>query len=461
MCNFYQQLCNKYDIVFCEWFELLVPILTHIKDKKFKLIVRLHSYEYFYRQINLNRDSSFNKDVEGKALTMACTDFNKIDKLIIVNDWFKEKISQNFKFNNIVTIPNYYKTFQNKKINSNIRKKHIGIVGINPLVTKGLYDLMLIFENLIEKDNEYKLFIKGGLNKNEGLIPPYIDELDGKKYYKNSIELYEKLINTYPNNIILCKHTNDGGEDMETFYNKIGYLLTASIQESFHCVIMEAGSAGSIPILYENKDFQHLDIARTPNNYRFISFNNIKNIVQYITENNRFEELSLNASEYYNSINTAVKDFENLFYYYNNNICDISFIIPNYDENNLIKYEKQILKNIENKLNKNIEIIVISDNINKSKLISFKTCWVNGYSYRDSSIKLNYNLNMITLNLKQDININFKILIGIKNTYKNTKIINILFDNEIVRVPICNLKKYKKFIENRFNDNSYLRLVNF
>ena len=107
--SLYENLCNKYDIVFCEWFELLVPVLSHIKNKKFKLIVRLHSYEYFYSPV---KDSNFIDEIQNKALYLSLTNFNNIDKLIVVNDWFKQKISKNFQYNNILTIPNYYKTYE-------------------------------------------------------------------------------------------------------------------------------------------------------------------------------------------------------------------------------------------------------------------------------------------------------------------------------------------------------------
>ena len=454
--TYYENLCNKYDIVFCEWFEILVPIISLIKNKKFRLIVRLHSYEYFYEQIDNN---TFRQEFQNKSLYMSLTKFSNIDKLIVVNDWFKEKISKNFKINNIVTIPNYYKIYDNRNLHINKRKKNIGIVGINPLIIKGLYDLLLIFKNLVKQDNEYKLYIKGDLIRKKE-IPNYINIQIGEEYYQNSIELYNEMIKKYPNNIVLCKHTNDDGEDMETFYNNIGYLLTASIQESFHCVVMEAGSAGCIPILYENKKFHNLDVARTPQIFRFISFDEIDNIINYIINNKRFEQLSMSALEYYNSMNTAIKDFENLFDNYNNDNINVTFLIPKYNENNLVKYENYILDNIGSNLNKNIEIIIVSNKITKLKLIELKKCWDNGYSYRDSSVKLNYNLKITLINLKKDININFKILIGIKNSYKNSRIINILFDSEIVRIPHCNLEKYNKFIQSRINDNSYLNLIN-
>lgn len=352
-----------------------------------------------------------------------------------------------------------YKTFNNQRLDINKRKKNIGVVGINPLVSKGLYDLLLIFKKLVEKDNEYKLYIKGNLDKRKE-IPGYIDEQIGTEYYENSIKLYDEIIKKYPNNIIVCKHTCDGGESMETFYNKIGYLLTASIQESFHCVIMEAGTAGCIPISYENKKFRNLDVARTPQIFKFISFDEIDNIINYITNNNRYEQLSFNVSEYYNNINTSINDFENLFNSINDFNSDVVFIIPEYNENNLIKYENQILENIENNLNKNIEIIIVSNKITKSKLIYLKKCWENGHSYRDSSVKLDYNLKITLINLKKDININFKVLIGIKNSYINSKVVNILFNNEIVRIPHYNLEKYNKIIQNRINNNSYLNLIN-
>jgi hypothetical protein len=71
------QIIGDNQIVWVEW--LLAPacLLSQVPDKKFKLICRLHSYEYFYKN----------------NIYLYSTNFLNINKLIVVNDWFKQNIS--------------------------------------------------------------------------------------------------------------------------------------------------------------------------------------------------------------------------------------------------------------------------------------------------------------------------------------------------------------------------------
>ena len=87
-------------IVWIEW--LLTPacLLSQVPDKKFKLICRLHSYEYFYK----------------KNIYIRSTNFLNIDRIILVNDWFKYKLIQNFNVpeSKIITLPNLCNIFSNE-----------------------------------------------------------------------------------------------------------------------------------------------------------------------------------------------------------------------------------------------------------------------------------------------------------------------------------------------------------
>ena len=92
---------------------------------------------------------------------------------------------------------------------------------------------------------------------------------------------------------------------METFYNKIGFLLCASIYESFHCAIMEAGSSGCIPIIYE---YFNKDVPKTPKEYSLYKFSNINDIVNFIITIKDFEEKSIKIKKYYEILNKRCSD---------------------------------------------------------------------------------------------------------------------------------------------------------
>ena len=146
-------------IVWIEWLLTQACLLSQIQDKKFKLICRLHSFEYFYNN----------------NLYIKSTNFLNIDKLVLVNDWFKYKLIQNFNISEskIVTIPIIFTEYSNQNIDN--RQKNLGMVGINSLTNKGINKILDIFEKIHQIDPSYKLHIKGGeIKKHKGGSAWYI-----------------------------------------------------------------------------------------------------------------------------------------------------------------------------------------------------------------------------------------------------------------------------------------------
>lgn len=91
-------------IVWVEWLLTQACLLSQVQDKKFKLICRLHSFEYFYKD-NIHIKS---------------TNFLNVDKLVLVNDWFKYKLVQNFNIpeSKIIKIPILFTEYSNKNIDT-------------------------------------------------------------------------------------------------------------------------------------------------------------------------------------------------------------------------------------------------------------------------------------------------------------------------------------------------------
>ena len=270
-------------IVWVEWLLTQACLLSQIQNKKFKLICRLHSFEYFYK------DNIYIKS----------TNFLNIDKLILVNDWFKYKLIQNFNIpeSKIITIPILFTEYSNKNIDN--RQKNLGMVGINSLTNKGIDKILDIFEKIYKIDPSYKLHIKGGEIKKYAKNP-FLSDSESLALYNSTIQKINTYKDKYPEHIIFHPHTNNGGEDMETFYNQIGFLLCASIYESFHCAIMEAGSSGCIPINYDH--FQK-DVPKTPEEYVLYKFKNEDDIVNSIINITEYNEKSLKILQYYKLLN--------------------------------------------------------------------------------------------------------------------------------------------------------------
>jgi glycosyltransferase involved in cell wall biosynthesis len=277
------QIIGDNQIVWVEW--LLAPacLLSQVPDKKFKLICRLHSYEYFYKN----------------NIYLYSTNFLNINKLIVVNDWFKQKLFQNFNVpkSKIKTFPILFNEYENKNIMN--RQKNLGVVGINSLTNKGIDKILDIYDKIYKIDPSYKLHIKGSEIKKYSKNP-FLSDTESISLYSSTVKKIYFFKNKYPEHIIFHLHSNNGGEDMLTFYNEIGFLLCASIYESFHCSIMEAGSSGCIPIIYE---YFNEDVPKTPDKYNLFKFTNENDIIDFIFNIQNYEKLSIKTKNYYELLN--------------------------------------------------------------------------------------------------------------------------------------------------------------
>jgi len=387
------EIISDNEIVWVEWLLTTACLLSHVENKKFKLICRLHSFEYFYK-INIY---------------MRSTNFKNIDELIIVNDWFKYRIIHNFNVpeSKIKTIPILFTEYSNKNIEN--RQKNIGVVGINYLTNKGFDKILDIYEKIYNIDPSFKLHIKGDEIKKYSKNP-FLSDDDSRNLYKLTIEKINIFKNKYPEHIIFHPHTINGGEDMDTFYNSIGFLLCASIYESFHCAIMEAGSSGCIPIIYE---YMNKDVPKTPEEYSLYKFSNINDIVNLIITMKDFQDKSIKIKKYYEILNKKCLDkfnklFDKIKITNENNFCEIISIGV------ILKKSSEIF-NLQDKI---IEIaiknryILITFFINKKNYRSnnakFVKCWNKGYLFGNFNIKLPLSIKSVKLFIREPFEEEYK-----------------------------------------------------
>ena len=320
-----------------------------------------------------------------------------------MNDWFKYKLIQNFNApeSKIITLPNLFNTFSNE--NNPNRQKNLGVVGINSLTNKGIDKILDIFEKIHQIDKEYTLHIKGDYNKKYSKNP-FLSEDESKKLHQAAIQKINTYLEKYPNHIIFHLHSNNDGEDMQTFYNQIGFLLCASIYESFHCAIMEAGSAGCIPIVYE---YFQKDVPKTPEKYIIYKFNNENGIVSFITTINEYQNKSLKIQKYYEIINqNCIQKYKELI----NNVVNepmINYIKLPYligvilnKLNDLQLLQSKIIENANK-----YENVVITIFLNKknylSNNITFIKCWQKGYLFGNSSIKIPSSIKSVKIIMRE------------------------------------------------------------
>ena len=289
------------------------------------------------------------------------------------------------------------------------------------MTNKGIDKILDIFEKIYQIDQEYTLHIKGEYNKKYSKNP-FLSDDESKKLYETSIQKLDHYLKKYPNHIILHPHSNKGGEDMQSFYNQIGFLLCASIYESFHCAIMEAGSSGCIPIIYEHF---HKNVPKTPEKYILYKFNNENDIINLITNICEYKDKSFKTYKYYEIINKncIIKYDELIKNIVNESIINSVELLKKMIPNSIgVRLQSNLLdiKLLESEIIKNAnqyDYVVVTIFLNKkdyvSNKVTFIKCWQKGYLFGNSSVKIPSSIRLVKI-IKREL---------LKEEYKNYNII--------------------------------------
>lgn len=250
------EIVNWADILFCEWgLGNVIWYQKHKKDHQ-KLFVRLHRFEMNTKYLQM-----FNYD--------------KIDKLIAISPYIFEEFHRVAKVprEKMTVIYNAVDTerFNKPKVNEETMF-NLGIIGIVPKL-KRLDRAIEIFEALYEKDNRYKLYIKGKHPKEFGWV--WNNEVERAHYD----DVFNKIENSpFKKNVIF-----EGWGDVSEWLKKIGYVLSVSDYESFHMAPIEGMASGAYPVVLRREGVNTI----FPKQY---IFEEISETLNFITNNQDFKE---------------------------------------------------------------------------------------------------------------------------------------------------------------------------
>lgn len=213
------------DVIFCEWGLGNAVWYSNNKKPDQKLFVRMHLQERV-----TEFPSKFN--------------IENIDKIIAISPYIYEEFHRTChipreKMTMIYNMIDTSKFDKPKTVKSEDLSFNLGICGILP-ARKRLDRALNILEALWKKDKRYKLFVKSRLPQDVAWLMKREDE---KKYYDAVFERINK--EPWGKNVIFDEH----GNDMDEWFQKIGYVLSTSDYESFHLAPMEGMAAGSVPIV--------------------------------------------------------------------------------------------------------------------------------------------------------------------------------------------------------------------
>lgn len=203
-----EKLMSSNDVVFFEWASGMLALATRLK-KKCAIVTRLHRYEMFEWVHKIN--------------------WGSVDKVILVSQAMRDKFIARFpdQASKTEVIPEAIsvRKFQPKPTRSNDHIVNIGTL-CNLIPRKGVYELVLAFYELIQKNPDYHLHIAGGPD------PAYQDYFDA----------LQSLVST----LNLGDSTTFYGEVKEAWkwYERIDVFVSNSYSEGLQVAPMEAMASG-------------------------------------------------------------------------------------------------------------------------------------------------------------------------------------------------------------------------
>lgn len=274
----FKQMLHDSDIAWFEFCDKLVVEATK-SPKLCKYIVRLHSYEMF-------------TDIPNYV------DWNKIDKLVFVNDIVHDYCLKKFK--NIPSVPaditevikngvnvDKFTIPSNKKFNKKIA--FIGFMNYK----KGPQMLLEVFRKIYEYDNEYTFHIAGG-------------------HQDERIYLYfEQMQKQLPMKI----YWDGWQEDIPKYLKNKDFVISSSLFESFQYSLAEGMSQGCIPLVH---NWLGADLLY-PKEYIYNTPEEAVGIVKKFADNDNKDKIYKSVREYIidnfsldSQINNIKKMLENL-----------------------------------------------------------------------------------------------------------------------------------------------------
>jgi ubiquinone/menaquinone biosynthesis C-methylase UbiE/glycosyltransferase involved in cell wall biosynthesis len=262
------------DIVWLEWANDLAVFATNkvpeIANKK--VICRLLGYEIF---------SKFPEKINWEL----------VDKLMFINEHKKELFKEIYSKVNVEKIV-IKSGIDLDKFAFKLRKKNYNLLIMGNInYRKGFETLLLSFQHLLETDNKYMLYIKG-----------IFQDLRYKDYILNIIK--EMKIE---NNIIFIDQYID---DIDSWGERFGYILSTSIEESFHYTIGEFMSKGIKPVINSWPSAREM----WPNECIFATVRQFQEKIledKYDSESyRRFIEDNYSLEEQINALETALNTLE-------------------------------------------------------------------------------------------------------------------------------------------------------
>lgn len=212
------------DVVFCEWCAGAAVWYSSRVSPGQSCIVRLHRVELF--------------EDDPKEV-----DFSRVDRLVVVNDWFGQEAVRRFGADpaRIDVLPQYVDWAQLHRPKHPWAEKTLGLVGVNGFFHKRPARALDVLETLLDRDPAWRLRIRT-------VMPWDISWIWRRDEERAAFQgLFRRILETPRlRDAVLF---DPPGPDMAEWYRHVGFILSPSDTEGCHTSVAEAMASGAAPAI--------------------------------------------------------------------------------------------------------------------------------------------------------------------------------------------------------------------
>lgn len=222
----HQELMDWADVVLCEWAgRNAIWYSCNLPPDK-RLLIRLHGFE-------------------ATATWITGLNFKRVDQLILVSEFYREQVlsMHGWDSRKIKVIGNSIEFDAFTRTKQEDAPYHLGMLGCTPLLKRP--DLAVdILESLLAHDDRYMLHLRGR-------APWRFSWLWNKNLVE--VDAYRQLYRRIGGSSQLREHIvfESQGANVESWFSKIGWVLSLSERETFHLAAAEGMASGAVPLFLE------------------------------------------------------------------------------------------------------------------------------------------------------------------------------------------------------------------
>lgn len=216
------------DTVFCEWAgRQAVWYSQHLPAGK-RLVVRLHGFE-------------------SDAAWIGGLDFSRVDRLIAVSKFYRKQLVKRHGWDKgkVSVIGNSvtFDAFTRPKHDE--ARFHLGMLGYTPLLKRPQVAVEIL-RYLVQQDDRFVLHLRGR-------APWKFSWVWNRKVQE--ADAYRTLFETIGADPVLRQHVvfEQPGANVESWFTKIGWVLSLSQRETFHLAAAEGMASGAVPVFLRRK----------------------------------------------------------------------------------------------------------------------------------------------------------------------------------------------------------------